>query len=79
MWSIEQIESLGFKLRSNDSLWCRFIGHGYDVSINLNPKYTKGNYFNFKSLPDRFKGNFSIIIYNEEEFNFLLNILDRKR
>lgn len=75
MWTIEQIEGLGFKLRSKQDLWCQFRGHGFDVSINLNTKQVKGNHFNFHSLADTFKGHFSAEIDTEEDFKTLLRLI----
>ncbi len=75
MWTIEQIESLGFKLINNNKLWCHFRGHNFDVFINLDTRVVKGNYFNFHSLSYKFKGNFKAEINTIEEFNLLLKLI----
>lgn len=76
MWTIEQIEELGFKLVQNEKLWCRFKGHGYEVSINLDTKQVTGNHFNFHSQKGLWKGHFSACINTPEEFKMLLGMLD---
>jgi len=75
MWTIKQIEDLGFKLISNEKKWCHFRGHGFDVSINLDTKVVKGNHFNFHSLGHCFRGHFSARISTEEEFKTLLRLI----
>ena len=75
MWSIEQIEKHGFKLISDEKLWCHFMGNGFDVFINLNTKQVKGNCFNFHSYKSNFKGNFRAILNNDDEMEFLLRVI----
>jgi|688.fasta_scaffold691540_2 hypothetical protein len=74
-WTIPKIENLGFKLISNNKLWCHFRGHGFDVFINLDTKYVKGNNFNFHSYKNAYNGNFKAKLENEEEFNNLLKYI----
>ena len=71
-WTIESIEKLGFKLISNDDGWCRFKSDIFELTINLNHS---SNQFNFKSLPMKFKGNFSARLENESDFNQLLKFI----
>lgn len=75
MWTIPKIESLGFRLESNHKLWCHFIGHGFDVYINLDTTHTKGNRFNFHSKGNNYKGYFKADLDTIEEFEFLLRII----
>lgn len=76
MWTIEQIESCGFKLLNNDKQWCHFRGRGYDVFINLEKTVrADGNYFNFHSLSHKFNGNFRAIVNNPEEMETLLTFI----
>ncbi len=76
MWTISKIESLGFKLITNDKLWCHFRGLGFDVFINLDTKVVKGNHFNFRSYKNAYRGNFSACINTEEEFNLLMKLIN---
>lgn len=74
MWTIEEIESVGFKLITNDKNWCCFRGHGFEVYINLlPPPPQRGNLFNFKSYKDSFKGNFKVYLYSVEELQFIID------
>lgn len=75
MWSIEKIKKHGFKLISNEKLWCHFRGNGFDVFINLDTKQVRGNYFNFHSYKSNFKGNFRAILNNDDEMEFLLRVI----
>ena len=75
MWTVEQIEDCGFKLISNHKLWCRFKGHGFEVSINLDTNQVTGNHFNFHSLPNKFKGHFKAELNNKEELLTLLSYI----
>ena len=75
MWTIEQIESHGFKLISNKKLWCHFRGHGFDVFINLDTNQVTGNWFNFHSYKSNFKGNFKAVLENDDEMAFLLRVI----
>lgn len=75
IWTIKQIEELGFKLIQNDKQWCRFRGHGFDVLINLDTTKTKGNQFNFHSLGNNLKGYFSARINNKAHFMILLDMI----
>ena len=75
MWTIAQIEKHGFKLISNDKLWCHFRGHSFDVFINLDTKVVKGNRFNFKSIGGVFKGHFKAELDNDSDMEFLLRVI----
>ena len=75
MWTTEKIESIGFKLISNEKKWCHFRGFGFDVFISLDTKVTKGNLFNFKSYKSNFKGNFKAVLKSKEDFEFLLKVI----
>jgi len=75
MWSIEQIEKHGFKLITNEKLWCHFRGNGFDLFINLDTKQVTGNWFNFHSLASKFKGHFRAVLRNDEEMEFLLRVI----
>lgn len=75
MWSIKKIESHGFKLLRNDRLWCHFVGHGFDVFINLDTKSTNGNMFNFHSHKNSFKGNFKAELNDDSDMEFLLRVI----
>lgn len=76
MWTIEEIEDCGFKLVTNHKLWCHFKGHGFDVYINLDTTKVKGNYFNFHSLPNTFRGHFKATLNNKEELLTLLSYIE---
>lgn len=72
-WTIGKIESTGLELVGREKDWCTFRGHGFEVSINLNPSPpSTGNLFNFKSDKKSFKGNFKIYLYTTEELNFII-------
>lgn len=75
MWSIEKIEKFGFKLISNEKLWCHFRGHGFDVFINLDTREVEGNVFNFKSFKNSNKGHFRAKLEYEIEMQVLLKIM----
>lgn len=77
MWTIAQIEELGFKLIANDKLWCHFRGHGFDVTINLDTKVVKGNHFNFHSLGANYGGHFRAVINTKEEFLLLMKLIQK--
>ena len=75
MWTIDKIEKHGFKLITNEKLWCHFRGNGFDVFINLDTKQVTGNWFNFHSHKSNFKGNFKAVLCNDEEMQFLLRVI----
>lgn len=75
MWSIEKIEKFGFKLISNEKLWCHFRGNGFDVFINLDTREVDGNIFNFKSFKNSYKGHFRAKIESADEMEVLLKII----
>jgi hypothetical protein len=74
-FTIQEIESVGFKLISNHKLWCHFRGFGFDLHINLDTT-TEGNLFNFKAYKDSFKGNFRVRLNSLEELRFILKATD---
>jgi hypothetical protein len=75
MWTIDAIEKHGFRLISNNKLWFHFRGNGFDVFINLDNRFGKGNCFNFHSHKSNFKGNFKAELCNDEEMSFLLRVI----
>lgn len=75
MWTIQQIEDVGFELITNDKQWCHFRGFGFDVFINLDTKVVKGNLFNFKSYKSNFKGHFRARLNNKEKLMCLLKVI----
>ncbi len=74
-WTIERVESLGFKLIVNDKMRCHFRGHNFDVTVNLDMRVVNGNHFNFKSYKNNFLGNFSAVINTEKDFEKLLALV----
>lgn len=76
MWTIENlIQNLDLKLVTNHKLWCHFTGYGFDIFINLDTRFVKGNYFNFHSYKSNFKGNFKAEINSIEEFKTLMKLI----
>lgn len=73
-WTIEEIESCGFKLIINEKLCCHFRGHGFDVFINLEERVT-GDLFIFKSYKQNLKGNFKAKLSNVAEMELLLKVI----
>lgn len=75
MWTIESLKELGLELISNDKLWCHFRGFGFDISINLDTRYVKGNHFNFHAYKNSLKGHFKAELNTPEDFKQLMKFI----